>query len=224
MSVIGVIIAIIGSGFLILVHEFGHFIVAKATGMRVEEFSIGFGRYLLSKRIGETVYGISVVPLGGYVRVTGMHKEEFQARIEEAREREAEERDSRPSRRTPRPAAGPRPLSADEIASTPLERRYYSHPFWHKCCSSWPGSHERGHRVSAAVRLRSSGRARGAHHHRRSSGAEQPRRGGRHEGRGQIRGDRRPAGDRLARGAQPSRAIRDSRSSSSWSAAGRRSR
>ena len=80
-SVLGVIVAIVGLGFLILAHEFGHFIVAKATGMRVEEFSIGFGRYLVSQRVGETVYGISMLPLGGYVRVTGMHKEEFEARI-----------------------------------------------------------------------------------------------------------------------------------------------
>ena len=86
----GVIVAIVGLGFLILAHEFGHFIVAKVTGMRVEEFSIGFGRYLISKRVGETVYGISMLPLGGYVRVTGMHKEEFEARIAEAREKEAE--------------------------------------------------------------------------------------------------------------------------------------
>jgi len=78
-SVIGIIIAIVGLGFLILAHEFGHFIVAKATGMRVEEFSLGFG-----------VYGISAIPLGGYVRVTGMHKEEFEARVAEAREEEAE--------------------------------------------------------------------------------------------------------------------------------------
>ena len=77
-----------GLGFLILAHEFGHFIVAKATGMRVEEFSLGFGRYLFSRRIGETIYGISALPLGGYVRVTGMHKEEFEARVAEAREEE----------------------------------------------------------------------------------------------------------------------------------------
>ena len=51
-----------GAGFLILVHEFGHFIVAKPSGMRVEEFSLGFGRYLVSKRVGETVYGISACP------------------------------------------------------------------------------------------------------------------------------------------------------------------
>lgn len=134
-SVLGIIIAVIGLGFLILVHEFGHFIVAKATGMRVEEFSLGFGRYLVSKRIGETVYGISAIPLGGYVRVTGMHKEEFEARVAEAREEEAEIRAEMARRRPKDPEdrlAGKRALSADEIASTPLERRYYSHPFWHK--------------------------------------------------------------------------------------------
>jgi regulator of sigma E protease len=132
---VGVIIAIVGLGFLILAHEFGHFIVAKATGMRVEEFSLGFGPFLVSKRVGETVYGISAVPLGGYVRVTGMHKEEFDARVAEAREVEAEER-ARMARRSPQDPedrlAGKRALSADEIASTPLDRRYYAHPFWHK--------------------------------------------------------------------------------------------
>lgn len=134
LSVVGVIVAIVGLGFLILAHEFGHFIVAKATGMRVEEFSLGFGRYLVSRRIGETVYGISALPLGGYVRVTGMHKEEFEARVAEAREEEAEAR-ARAARLARDPEdrlAGPRVLSADEIAGTPVERRYYAHPFWHK--------------------------------------------------------------------------------------------
>jgi regulator of sigma E protease len=120
---------------LILVHEFGHFIVAKATGMRVEEFSLGFGPFLVSRRIGETVYGISAVPLGGYVRVTGMHKEEFELRVAEARESEAEQRVEQAKRRPQDPEdrlAGKRALSADEIAATPEERRYYAHPFWHK--------------------------------------------------------------------------------------------
>jgi regulator of sigma E protease len=143
LGVVGWIVAILGLGFLILAHEFGHFIVAKATGMRVEEFGLGFGRYLWSKRIGETVYGVSVLPLGGYVRVTGMHKEEFAARVAEAREEEQRaalsgrrETPSTRGRRGPRDPedrlAGPRVLSAAEIAATPLERRYYAHPFWHK--------------------------------------------------------------------------------------------
>jgi regulator of sigma E protease len=138
-SFLAVIISIIGLGFLILAHEFGHFVVAKATGMRVEEFSLGFGRFLVSKRIGETVYGISALPIGGYVRVTGMHKEEFDARVAEAREEEAEAAASRKGTKNGRSAqdpedrlAGPRALTAEEIASTPLERRYYAHPLWHK--------------------------------------------------------------------------------------------
>lgn len=127
---IGIVVSIIGLGFLILAHEFGHFIVAKLTGMRVEEFSLGFGRYLISKRIGETIYGISAVPLGGYVRVTGMHKEEFDERVEEAREKEAVA--ARKPRNPEDRLAGARALSADDIASTPLNRRYYAQPFRHK--------------------------------------------------------------------------------------------
>lgn len=140
LSVIGVIVAIVGLGFLILAHEFGHYIVAKAAGVRVEEFSLGFGRYIWSRRIGETIYGISILPLGGYVRVTGMHKEEFEARVAEAMEEEGladpEELLSGAQKRGPQDPedrlAGPRALSAAEIAATPLERRYYAQPFWHK--------------------------------------------------------------------------------------------
>lgn len=134
---LGIVVGIVGLGFLILVHELGHFMVAKVTGMRVEEFSLGFGPYLVKKRWGETVYGISAFPLGGYVRVTGMHKEEFDERVADLREREAEESEVRSmKKRRPRDPedalAGKRALTADEIASTPLERRYYSHPLWHK--------------------------------------------------------------------------------------------
>lgn len=122
-------ISIIGLGFLILVHEFGHFVVAKATGMQVEEFSLGFGRYLISRRIGDTVYGISALPLGGYVRVTGMHREEFDEYVAEAHEETAlRGRPRDPEDRL----AGARAYTAAEIAATPLHRRYYAHPFWHK--------------------------------------------------------------------------------------------
>ncbi|MBN1321167.1 MAG: site-2 protease family protein [Thermoleophilia bacterium] len=132
---LGIIVGIIGLGFLILVHEFGHFIVAKAAGMRVEEFSLGFGRFLVSRRWGETVYGISAVPLGGYVRVTGMHKEEYEQRIADLRAQESGEGRDPQKRRPQDPEdrlAGKRALSAEEIASTPEKRRYYTHPFWHK--------------------------------------------------------------------------------------------
>jgi regulator of sigma E protease len=57
---------------LVLVHEAGHMVVAKWCGMRVERFSIFFGRPLWSFRRGETEYGIGWLPLGGYVKITGM--------------------------------------------------------------------------------------------------------------------------------------------------------
>ena len=59
-------------GLLVLVHEFGHFITAKMTGMRVDEFAIGFGPKLISKKHGETVYSLRVVPLGGFNDIAGM--------------------------------------------------------------------------------------------------------------------------------------------------------
>jgi len=59
-------------GILVLVHEFGHFIAAKLSKMKVEVFSIGFGTRLIGKKIGETDYRISAFPLGGYVKIAGM--------------------------------------------------------------------------------------------------------------------------------------------------------
>jgi regulator of sigma E protease len=58
-------------GLLIFVHELGHFLAAKWAGVRVEVFSFGFGPFLLSFRKGDTVYALSLIPFGGYVRMTG---------------------------------------------------------------------------------------------------------------------------------------------------------
>jgi regulator of sigma E protease len=58
-------------GIMVLVHEFGHFAVAKLCGIRVEVFSIGFGKRLFGFRRGDTEYQIAVIPLGGYVRMAG---------------------------------------------------------------------------------------------------------------------------------------------------------
>src|SRR3954468_8577942 len=58
-------------GILIFVHELGHFLVAKFFGVRVETFSLGFGRKILSYRGGETTYCVSLIPLGGYVKMFG---------------------------------------------------------------------------------------------------------------------------------------------------------
>ena len=59
-------------GLLVLVHEFGHFITAKMTGMRVDEFAIGFGPKLISRKHGETVYSLRAIPLGGFNDIAGM--------------------------------------------------------------------------------------------------------------------------------------------------------
>jgi regulator of sigma E protease len=58
-------------GFMILIHEFGHFAVAKLLGVRVEQFAIGFGKRLFGFRRGETDYRINLLPLGGYVKMSG---------------------------------------------------------------------------------------------------------------------------------------------------------
>ncbi|MDT8901331.1 RIP metalloprotease RseP [Anaeroselena agilis] len=65
-------------GLLVLVHEIGHFVSARLTGMAVREFGIGFGPALVSKRFGETVYSLNLVPLGGFVKIAGMDPDEEQ--------------------------------------------------------------------------------------------------------------------------------------------------
>ena len=61
---------------LIIVHEFGHFIVAKRSGIRVDEFGIGFPPKLFSKKYGETEYSINAIPFGGFVRIFGEKADE----------------------------------------------------------------------------------------------------------------------------------------------------
>jgi regulator of sigma E protease len=58
-------------GIMVIVHEFGHFAVAKLCGVRVEAFSFGFGPRLFGFKYGETDYKICLLPLGGYVKMTG---------------------------------------------------------------------------------------------------------------------------------------------------------
>src|SRR5947209_9865587 len=70
------LLALLGFVALIILHEAGHFTAAKAVGMRVERFSLFFGPLLVKKRIGETEYGIGPIPLGGYVKITGMNPNE----------------------------------------------------------------------------------------------------------------------------------------------------
>jgi regulator of sigma E protease len=66
----------VGFCLLIILHEAGHFFAAKATGMRVERFFLFFGPTIWSVKRGETEYGVKAIPLGGYVKITGMNPEE----------------------------------------------------------------------------------------------------------------------------------------------------
>ena len=66
-------------GLLVFVHELGHFITAKLTGMRVDEFAIGFGPRLVSFRRGETLYSIRIIPLGGFNDIAGMNPDDNDA-------------------------------------------------------------------------------------------------------------------------------------------------
>jgi regulator of sigma E protease len=117
-----------GFSALIVLHEFGHFIVAKATGMRVERFFLFFPPKLWSVRRGETEYGIGMIPLGGFVKITGMNPEEVEPRD--------------PAEPKPEPGLLERVESADQDkgpgVSRPgeplppelLERAYYNQPVW----------------------------------------------------------------------------------------------
>lgn len=64
-------------GILVFVHELGHFLAAKLTGMRVDRFSIGFPPRAFGKKVGDTDYCISWIPIGGYVKIAGMIDESF---------------------------------------------------------------------------------------------------------------------------------------------------
>jgi regulator of sigma E protease len=120
------------AGFIVLIvlHEFGHFVMAKATGMRVERFFLFFPPKLVSVRRGETEYGIGMVPLGGFVKITGMNPEELEA---------AERGDAVESKpglleqiegadsgsTTPQSLEGPGPVDPEII-----RRAYYNQPVW----------------------------------------------------------------------------------------------
>ena len=70
------VLAFAGFAFLIIAHEFGHFIVAKRTGMRVEKFYLFFPPALFKRKRGETEYGVGALPFGGFVKITGMNPDE----------------------------------------------------------------------------------------------------------------------------------------------------
>ncbi|HSD25054.1 MAG TPA: M50 family metallopeptidase [Solirubrobacterales bacterium] len=122
------ILVIVGFSALIILHEFGHFAIAKATGMRVERFFLFFPPKLVSVKRGETEYGIGMIPLGGFVKITGMNPEE----LEPDAVPEGEDPDA--GRDTPQgllsrvEASGQEPSEREALPPDVLKRAYYNQP------------------------------------------------------------------------------------------------
>jgi Predicted membrane-associated Zn-dependent proteases 1 len=75
MNVIYILFAIVGLGFLVFIHELGHYLLARRAGMKIEVFSIGFGRPILSWMYQGVKWQVCLLPFGGYVKIAGMQKE-----------------------------------------------------------------------------------------------------------------------------------------------------
>ena len=73
LYLIGILIVALGIGFSIGWHELGHLIPAKLFGVKVPKYMIGFGPTIFSRKIGETEYGVKLIPLGGYISMIGMY-------------------------------------------------------------------------------------------------------------------------------------------------------
>lgn len=124
---LSIIAPIIVFGLVIFVHELGHFIAAKLTGVYAPRFSIGFGHALLSKRIGETEYRLAAIPLGGYVRMAS-RDDEASAFIEGGSEEGSTETEVAPVYEDPNAMKpfGPKEVPADRwFESKSLPQRLF---------------------------------------------------------------------------------------------------
>ena len=74
-SILYFILAAIGLGFLIFIHELGHYFMAKKVGMKVEAFSIGFGKAIYQWEHNGVIWKFCILPFGGYVKIAGMEKQ-----------------------------------------------------------------------------------------------------------------------------------------------------
>jgi regulator of sigma E protease len=80
-----VLLAILSLGILIIVHEGGHYLAARASGMRVDRFSIGFGPRIFSFQRGETLFQVAAIPLGGFVQIAGLNPGEENIAVDDPR-------------------------------------------------------------------------------------------------------------------------------------------
>ena len=89
---LSIIYGLLGLGFIVFIHELGHFIAAKIFGVTVESFSVGMGPILLHKTIKGTDYRLSLIPLGGYCGMKG--QKDFQVALDEKLESIKGDKDS----------------------------------------------------------------------------------------------------------------------------------
>jgi regulator of sigma E protease len=125
------VLTVAGFIFLIVIHEFGHFVAAKATGMRVERFFLFFPPKLVSVKRGETEYGIGAIPLGGFVKITGMNPDELEqaGTASEPAPAEGERSGSKGGLATAIEGAGQR-RPREPLPPDVLKRAYYKQPVW----------------------------------------------------------------------------------------------
>jgi membrane-associated protease RseP (regulator of RpoE activity) len=124
LALLGIVAFVVGLMLSIALHEIGHLVPAKAFGVKVTQYMVGFGSTLWSTRRGETEYGVKAIPFGGYVRMIGMFPPEpggdptrlrqastgpFQALVEDARR-----------------------LAKEEIGPGEQDRVFYRKPWWKK--------------------------------------------------------------------------------------------
>jgi regulator of sigma E protease len=80
MLILKILLGLVGLGVVVLIHELGHFLAARAVGIDVEAFSIGWGKPILKKKVGKVEYRLGMFPIGGYCKMSG--ENEFQEAYE----------------------------------------------------------------------------------------------------------------------------------------------
>lgn len=122
LYVLGILIMLIGLAVSIGLHEVGHLLPAKLFGVKVTQYMIGFGKTIWSRRKGDTEYGVKMIPLGGYIAMTGMFPPAHPG--EKARDASTGFLDSM--------AQDAREASADTIVEGEDRRTFYRLPVWKK--------------------------------------------------------------------------------------------
>jgi regulator of sigma E protease len=120
-----IIVAILGLIVLIAIHEFGHMLTAKAFGVRVPEFGIGFGPAIFKKKIGATVYSFRIILLGGFARIAGMGGDDGSATGMEGRKVSGDEEERR--------------IDGRRLDEEPAPDTYYAKPHWQRALIIFAG-------------------------------------------------------------------------------------